>query len=189
MSWILAHFWIHSLQIFSQIPYAAFSFCSLLLFLYNYISLWLCWVSVPAGAFLSFGEWSLLSSCVQASYCSGLSFCRAWALGHVAFSSWQLPGSRAQIQQLWCIGLVASQHMGSSPNQGLNPCLLNWQVDFFTAQPLGKPCSLFLLLCRNVMLCSSPTCLFLLLLPVVLESNPKKNCQETISRSLSYIFF
>ena len=113
MSWILAHFWIHSLQIFSQIPYAAFSFCSLLLFLYNYISLWLCWVSVPAGAFLSFGEWSLLSSCVQASYCSGLSFGRAWALGHVAFSSWQLPGSRAQIQQLWCIGLVASQHMGS----------------------------------------------------------------------------
>ena len=54
MYWILTHFLIHGLQIFSQIPYVAFSFCSLFLFFFfnNYISFWLSWVSVAAWAFL-----------------------------------------------------------------------------------------------------------------------------------------
>ena len=39
-------------------------------------------------AFSSCSEWGLLSYCgVWASYCSGFSCCRAWALGHVSFSS------------------------------------------------------------------------------------------------------
>ena len=57
----------------------------------------------------------------QTSHCSGFSCCGAWALGHLGFSScgmWarqlRLPGSRAQVQQLWHIGLVALQHVGSS---------------------------------------------------------------------------
>ena len=33
-------------------------------------------------------DWGLLSSCaVRASHCSGFPWCRAWALGHAAFSS------------------------------------------------------------------------------------------------------
>ena len=54
MSWILTHFLICGLQIFSQIPYVAFSFCSFLLFFFfnNYISFWLSGVSVAAWACL-----------------------------------------------------------------------------------------------------------------------------------------
>ena len=50
--------------------------------------------------------------------------CGAWAWGHVGFSScgtWalslQIPGSRAQAKQLWCMGLVALHHVGSSQIQ------------------------------------------------------------------------
>ena len=46
-------------------------------------------------AFSSWGKGELHSSCVQASHCSGLSCCRAWALGMWA-------------QQLSCMGLVAT---------------------------------------------------------------------------------
>ena len=63
-----------------------------------------------------------VSSCsVQASHCTGFSCCRAWAPGSLGFRScgmWaqelQLPGSRAQAQKLWCTGLVALWHVGSS---------------------------------------------------------------------------
>ena len=64
----------------------------------------------------------LLSSCsTQASHCSVFSCCGAWALGHVDFSScgtwaqelWLL-SSRATAQQLWCMGLVTLEHVGSS---------------------------------------------------------------------------
>ena len=74
------------------------------------------------------------------------------------------------------------------PASGIEPMSPELAGGFFTVQPLGKPCSLFLLLCRNFILCFSPTCLFSLLLPVLLESNAKNNCRETISRSLSYTF-
>ena len=49
---------------------------------------------------------------------------------------------------LWGTGLVVVAHgvscsmaHGILPDQGLNPCLLNWQADFFffTTEPPGKP--------------------------------------------------
>ena len=67
-------------------------------------------------------EQGLLSSWgTQASHCGGFSCCGSWALGQAGFSScgvWAqqlwLPGCRAQAQKLWCTGLVAPQHLGSS---------------------------------------------------------------------------
>ena len=60
------------------------------------------------------------SRCTTA-HCSGLSRCGAPAPGYTGFSgcsSWapQLwrPGSKAQAQQSWCMGLVALWHVGSS---------------------------------------------------------------------------
>ena len=58
---------------------------------------------------------------MQASYCHGLSCCRAQALGHAGFSSCSMQtqqllpsGSRAQVQQLWHRGLVTLWNVGSS---------------------------------------------------------------------------
>ena len=45
-------------------------------------------------------------------------------------------GSGAQAQELWHMGLVASQHVASSLDQGSNPGLLHWQAD-----SLPLPCS------------------------------------------------
>ena len=72
--------------------------------------------------FSSSGEWLLFSRCMaQASHCSGFSRCRAWAQGRGGCSSCgmqapqlQLPGSRAQAEQVWCIVLVGSLHVVSS---------------------------------------------------------------------------
>ena len=62
----------------------------------------------------------LCSCCAQASHCSGFS-CGTQDLGQAGFSSFdawaqelRFPGSRAHAQKLWCTGLVASQHVGSS---------------------------------------------------------------------------
>ena len=63
-----------------------------------------------------------ISSCtVWVSHYSGFSCCRSWALGCGGLSSccmWAqqlwLAGSRMQAQLLWCMGLVAPWHMGSS---------------------------------------------------------------------------
>ena len=78
--------------------------------------------SLLCGFFSSCGKRELLSSCsAWASHCSGFSCCRGQARGHAGFSSFStwaqelwLPGSRAQAQYLWCTGLVALQHVGSS---------------------------------------------------------------------------
>ena len=68
---------------------------------------------------------------VRASHCSGFSCCRAWALGVWAsvvvarvFSSCG-SGSRVQAQQLWCMGLVAPWHVGSSQTRAQThvPCI------------------------------------------------------------------
>ena len=72
--------------------------------------------------FSSCGEQGLLCSCgVRSSYCGGFSFYRAWALmctraslvAHVDAVLW-FSGSRAQAPWLWCMGLVAPWHVGSS---------------------------------------------------------------------------
>ena len=57
--------------------------------------------SLLCKLFSSCGEQGLLYG-KQASHCSGFSCCGAWSL----------PSSRAQ-QELWCLALVASLHMGS----------------------------------------------------------------------------
>ena len=64
------------------------------------------------------------SSCsVQASHCSGVSCCRAQALGHAGFRSCSV-----WAQQLWCMGLVALSHVGSSrtSDQTGVPCIARW---------------------------------------------------------------
>ena len=48
----------------------------------------------------------------------------------------QLPGSRAQAQQLWCMGLVAPWHVESS-RSGVE--LLYWQVDSLPLSHQGSP--------------------------------------------------
>ena len=66
------------------------------------------------GLVSSFGAW-------VSSHCSGFSCYGAQALGQAGFGSCdksaeelQFPDSKAQDQSLWCTGLVASWHMGSS---------------------------------------------------------------------------
>ena len=76
--------------------------------------------SLLLGIFSACSEWGLLSSCgARASYCmasllwsTGSSACGLQQLWHV--------GSRAQAQQLWCVGLVAPNHVGSS-RSGIEP--------------------------------------------------------------------
>ena len=90
-----------------------------------FIYFWLCWVFVAASG-LSLVAASRGHSLLwwQASHCSGLSRCGAWALGTRAQELW-LTGSRAQAQQLWCTGSVALQHVGSSQTRARTrvPCI------------------------------------------------------------------
>ena len=76
---------------------------------YLFIYLCLCWV------FIVF--WSLSSCGAQTSYCSGLSYCRARALGHEDFSSCgsvQLSGSVVS-NSLWPHGLQHTRLPCPSP--------------------------------------------------------------------------
>ena len=90
-------------------------------------------------AFSSCSEWGLLSYCgVWASYCSGFSCCRAWALGHVSFSScdagaqlpsgmWNLPGQGIELMS----PALAGRFFTTGPldfltmREVLHLCLLN----------------------------------------------------------------
>ena len=94
-----------------------------------------------AGATLCCTAW--------ASHCGGFSCCTTWALGTqasvvVALGLQQLwlTGSRAQAQQLWCMGLVAPWHVGSSQTRArtcvpyigrwiLNHCATREVIVFF----------------------------------------------------------
>ena len=93
------------------------------LYLFIYLFIFYCTgSSLLLGLFSSCGEPGLHSSCgMWASHCLGFSCCGAHTPGHADFLScgmwtWslQLPGSRAQAQQLWHTGLVAPQQAGSS---------------------------------------------------------------------------
>ena len=46
--------------------------------------------------------------------------------------------SRAQAQQLWCMGLLALWHVGSS-RQGMETVCLHWQVDSLPLSLQGSP--------------------------------------------------
>ena len=73
------------------------------------------------GFFSSCAEWGLLPSCdAWASYCSGLSCCRARALDHRLNSC----GSQA--------------HMWDFPEKQ-NLCLLHWQADSLPLSYQGSP--------------------------------------------------
>ena len=91
-------------------------------FIHSFIYLWLCWVFVAVHrlslAVVSRGYSSLQCAGFSLSWLlllwsmgfrrAGFSSCGSWAQ-----QLW-LVGSRAQAQQLWCKGLVAPQHVGSS---------------------------------------------------------------------------
>ena len=101
--------------------------------IYKFIYFWLCWVFIAAcrlSLLAVSGVYSLLR-------CAGFSL--RWVLllqstgsRHVSFSScgtqaqqsW-LTGSRAQARQLWHMGLVALQHVGSSRTRARThvPCI------------------------------------------------------------------
>ena len=82
---------------------------------YLSIYIWLCWVLLLQRLFSNCREQGLLSSCrVQTSHCGGFSCCESRTRGHLGAQQLWLGGSRAQAQQLWCTGLLASQHVGSS---------------------------------------------------------------------------
>ena len=78
--------------------------------------------------FFSCREQGLPSRCgVKASQCSGFSCCRARALG--AWAS------------VVVHGLSCPMACGVFPNQGSNPCPLYWQVDSYTMNHQGSPCT------------------------------------------------
>ena len=98
------------------------------------------WAFAPAWLFCRGGAWGLLSSCsMRLPHCGGVSCCKAWALGHVGFSScssWVLEhrissrGTRASL--LW--GTWDLLGAGIEPK---SPALAG---RFFTTEPAaGKP--------------------------------------------------
>ena len=104
----------------------------------TFIYFWPCWVCVATQAFLWLREAGALLFVVGAL----LLF---WALGCASFSScsmwaqaWLFSGSGAQAQQLWGTALIAPWHCGILPDQGLNPCLLHWQVDSLPLSQQGS---------------------------------------------------
>ena len=69
-------------------------------------------------ALFSCGEWGLLSGCrEQASHCDG-------------------PSCGAQAQQVWCMGLTAPQHVGSSwtRDQTGDPNIARWILNHWTTR-------------------------------------------------------
>ena len=120
------------LGIFCQCSF--FNFLSLFIFM---AALGLCCYT---RSFSSFGEQRLLSCCgVQASYCGGFSCCGTWALGTQA--------SGVVAHGLQSVGSVVVAHelcfsaaCAIFPDQGLNPCLLHWQIDSYPLYHQGSPC-------------------------------------------------
>ena len=81
------------------------------------------------------------------SHCGDFSCCRAQALG----LQW-LPhvGSVVMVPRLQSTGSIAVVHghscpmaCGIFPDQGLNPCLLHWQMDSFPLSDKGSPLMIF----------------------------------------------
>ena len=108
--------------------------------MYNFIYLFIFGCSGSpflCGLFFSCGDQGLLSSRrAQASHGGGFSHCGAQALGRPGFrscSSWAqqlwLPGSKSTGSVDVDLGLSCSSACEVFPHQGLNPCLLHWQVD------------------------------------------------------------
>lgn len=109
-----------------------------------FINFWLDWGFVAALGL------SLLAE-VGATLCCGTQAFSLWWLllslstgsRHAGFRSWgtqaqqlELSGSRAWVQWLRHTGLVCSAVCGIFPDQGWNPCPVNWQAD---SHPLHHP--------------------------------------------------
>ena len=85
------------------------------------------------------GDRGLLSGCgAQASNCSGLSFCRAWALGHMGFRSCSLQPLVHRLSSCGH-GPRCSVAHGIFLDQGLNPGLPHWQTDSSPLSHQGSP--------------------------------------------------
>ena len=96
------------------IPVLGGSFCFLFICLFLAVMGLLCYLG-------------FVSSCnVKASHCRGFSCCRARTLGARA--------SVVVVHRLSC-----STACGILPDQGSNPCLLRWQVDFLPMSYHGSP--------------------------------------------------
>ena len=88
--------------------------------------------SLLLGLFCSWGEWGLLSSCVQASQCGGSFCCRARAL---------------ELRSIvMALGLSGSVACGIFLDQGPKPCLLHWQMDSSTLSHQESPLIAYILL-------------------------------------------
>ena len=91
-------------------------------------------------------QWCVGFALVAVSRCYSLVdfSCGGWALGHAGFSScgaWaqlQIRGSRTQsiivVQEF-----IFFEACGIFPDQGLNLCLLHWQVDSLPLSHWGSP--------------------------------------------------
>ena len=96
-------------------------FSNVFFFFFNvFIYFWLCWVFIVVQAF---------SSC-DASHC-----CKAWALGHLGFSSC---GCQALEHWFNSCGAWAPWYVGSSQTRD-QTCLLHWQADSLPLSHQGSP--------------------------------------------------
>ena len=112
----------------------------------NFIYFWWCWVFAVLRALSTCSEWGLLSSYgARASHFSGLT-CGTQALGLAGLSSC---GTWAQLfgaPRLYSTRSIVVAHGLSCPSahgifldQGLNFCLLHWQVDSLPLSHQGSP--------------------------------------------------
>ena len=102
----------------------------------------------------------LLSSYgVPPSHHGGFSWCRAQALGHYHRPSVVLVVVALGLQSTGSVGVErrhsCSVTCGIFPDQGLNPCLLDWQVDSLPLSHQGSPAEWSCLMFCLVQLCMS----------------------------------
>ena len=126
----------------------SFSKCICFIFFKKmYILIYLCLVVLSlhgcARAFLQ--QWRV-GAALQL-WCTDISFQRLLVLQSTGsraneHQQFQLPGSRALAQQLWCPGLAALWHVGSSQIRD-QTCLLCWQADSLTLSQQGSLVSSF----------------------------------------------
>ena len=111
------------------------------IYLMSFLKNCICLLLALTGLFSSC-DGGMLSSCsVQPSHCSAFSCCSAWAPGEWASVVLYI-GSRAP--QLWHLGFVAPQHVGSSRIRDQTLYLLHQQVDSSLLSHQGSPLILFL---------------------------------------------
>ena len=108
-----------------------FIYLFIYLFIFLFIYFWLCWVFVSVQGL----SLVVVSGGHSSSRCTGLSLSRPLLL--------RSTGSRRAGSVVVAHGPSCSTACGIFPDQGSNPCLLNWQAD---SQPLHHQGSPFLAL-------------------------------------------